>query len=204
MSILMAVHSAHVPFFREVYLLPPKKISSIAEGDIFYCQRRYLLLKGASHGLNTGGDGGCNHITKRADNVFHPMLQAHLAGRAGKGPLKRKIGNLRSIRAPEGLRVNMRSRSGLKGLRVNLHSRSGLEGLRVNMRSRSGLKAQQAHSPGQRPGWNEAMKCALKGQKRRITGCFPTLLPFQGVFAAVNLPRALPWAKRSLPLRGVP
>ena len=73
--------------------------------------------------------------------MFHPMLQAHSAGRAGKGPPKRKIGNLRSIRAPEGLRVNLRSRSG--------------------------LKAQQAHSPGQRPGWNEAMKCALKGQKRK-------------------------------------
>ena len=27
-----------------------------------------------------------------------------------------------------------------------------------------------------------------------------TLLPFQGVFAAINLPRALPWAMRSLPL----
>ena len=30
-----------------------------------------------------------------------------------------------------------------------------------------------------------------------------TLLPFQGVFAAINLPRALPWAMGSLPFQGV-
>ena len=34
---------------------------------------------------------------------------------------------------------------------------------------RSGLKAQQAHSPGHRPGWHEATKCALEGQKRKET-----------------------------------
>ena len=27
------------------------------------------------------------------------------------------------------------------------------------------LKGQTAHSPGHRPGYDEAMKCALKGQK---------------------------------------
>ena len=37
--------------------------------------------------------------------------------------------------------------------------------LKGSKRSRCGLKAQQAHSPGHRPGWVEAMKCALQGQK---------------------------------------
>ena len=30
-----------------------------------------------------------------------------------------------------------------------------------------------------------------------------TLLPLQGVFAAINLPRALPWAMSRLPFQGV-
>ncbi|MDY5191239.1 MAG: hypothetical protein SPH53_01355, partial [Bacteroidaceae bacterium] len=32
-------------------------------------------------------------------------------------------------------------------------------------RSRYAPKGQRAHSPGHRPGYNEAMECALKGQK---------------------------------------
>ena len=36
----------------------------------------------------------------------------------------------------------------------------------VNKRSRSGLKAQQALSPGHRPGNVDRRKCALQGQKR--------------------------------------
>ena len=35
----------------------------------------------------------------------------------------------------------------------------------ANKRLRSGLKAQQAHSPGHRPGYVYRRKCALKGQK---------------------------------------
>ena len=38
-----------------------------------------------------------------------------------------------------------------------------------NMRSRHAPKGQRAHSPGHRPGYDEAMKCALKGQKRSFT-----------------------------------
>ena len=34
-----------------------------------------------------------------------------------------------------------------------------------NMRSRHAPKGQRAHSPGHRPGYDEVMKCALKGQK---------------------------------------
>ena len=34
------------------------------------------------------------------------------------------------------------------------------------MRSKHASKGQRAHSPGQRPGYDEVMKCALKGQKR--------------------------------------
>ena len=36
----------------------------------------------------------------------------------------------------------------------------------ADKRLRSGLKAQQAHSPGQRPGLISRRYCALKGQKR--------------------------------------
>ena len=38
--------------------------------------------------------------------------------------------------------------------------------LKGNMRSRHAPKGQRAHSPGQRPGYDEAMNYALKGQKR--------------------------------------
>ena len=37
--------------------------------------------------------------------------------------------------------------------------------LKGSKRSRCAPKGQQAHSPGRRPGWVEAMKCALQGQK---------------------------------------
>ncbi len=39
----------------------------------------------------------------------------------------------------------------------------------VGKRSRHGLKAQQAPSPGHRPGWVNRRECALKGQKRLKT-----------------------------------
>ena len=38
--------------------------------------------------------------------------------------------------------------------------------LKGNMRPRHAPKGQRAHSPGQRPGYDEAMNYALKGQKR--------------------------------------
>ena len=42
---------------------------------------------------------------------------------------------------------------------------SQVESENKHKRSRHAPEGQRAHSPGQRPGWNEAMMCALKGQK---------------------------------------
>ena len=63
----------------------------------------------------------------------------------------------------------------------------------------NGLKGQQAHSPGQRPGYNSSIVRALQGQKRfmlnafALAGRLPSHLP----------PRALPRANCSLSLRSV-
>ena len=42
---------------------------------------------------------------------------------------------------------------------------SQVESENKRKRSRHAPKGQRAHSPGHRPGYNEAMECALKGQK---------------------------------------
>ena len=42
---------------------------------------------------------------------------------------------------------------------------SQVESENKRKRSRHAPKGQRAHSPGHRPGYDEAMKCALKGQK---------------------------------------
>ena len=76
---------------------------------------------------------------------------------------------------------------------------------------RHALKGQRAASPEpldlwslarqERPGYSGQQTFALKGQKHHPA--LP-LLPFQGEPPHRRLPRALPWAGRSLPLRGVP
>ena len=42
---------------------------------------------------------------------------------------------------------------------------SQVESENKHKRSRHAPEGQRAHSPGQHPGYDEAMKCALKGQK---------------------------------------
>ena len=67
------------------------------------------------------------------------------------------------------------------------------------------LKGQQAISPGQRPGYDDMVVFALKGQKLWTEATPPThsfALSRAGVVYSC-LPRALPWADSSLPLRGV-
>ena len=48
---------------------------------------------------------------------------------------------------------------------VTLIQVSQIESENKRKRSRHAPQGQRAHSPGHRPGYDEAMKCALKGQK---------------------------------------
>ena len=59
-------------------------------------------------------------------------------------------------------------------------------------------------SIGHRPGYDEAMKCALRGGSISVQAFIETLLPFQGAIAAANLPRASPWAMRLLGFQPAP
>ena len=47
---------------------------------------------------------------------------------------------------------------------VTLIQVSQIESENKRKRSRHAPKGQRAHSPGHRPGYDEAMKCALKGR----------------------------------------
>ena len=49
-----------------------------------------------------------------------------------------------------------------------------------NMRPRHAPKGQRAHSPGQRPGYDEAMKCALKGQKHKRASVYRDAFALSG------------------------
>ena len=98
MSILMAVHSAHVPLFREVYLLPPKKISPIAEEDISYRRRRYILLPKKISPFERGfawtedrKRWGLKSYNKKGGPMFYPMLQAHWLGGRAKARLNENL-----------------------------------------------------------------------------------------------------------------
>ena len=59
------------------------------------------------------------------------------------------------------------------------------------------------HSPGQRPGWFDRRKCALKGQKYKNTGDEKTLLPLQGVDTMHQVTQGVALGYGLLPLRGV-
>ena len=88
---------------------------------------------------------------------------------------------------------------------VTLIQVSQIESENKRKRSKHAPKGQRAHSPGHRPGYDEAMKCDEEGakalgDKRSVE----TLLPFQGVIAVANLPRAMPWAIRLLGLQPAP
>ena len=51
---------------------------------------------------------------------------------------------------------------------VTLIQVSQIESENKRKRSRHAPKGQRAHSPGHRPGYDEAMKCALKGRVFKI------------------------------------
>ena len=74
----------------------------------------------------------------------------------------------------------------------------------MRKRSRHALKGQRAHSPGHRPGYDEALKCALKGQKHYRAIVYRDALPFQGAIAVGNIPMAMPWAMRLLGFQPAP
>ena len=75
----------------------------------------------------------------------------------------------------------------------------------VNKRSRIGLKAQQAHSPGHRPGYVYRREVRPEGAKASEHKRFVSmLLPLQGALHRLNPPKASPWAMSLLPLRGAP
>ena len=67
-------------------------------------------------------------------------------------------------------------------------------------RSRCGLKAQQARSPGHRPGWVDRREVRPEGAKAFLQNvCFLMLLPLLIAFIASCPPRAIPWAMRCCP-----
>ncbi len=66
-----------------------------------------------------------------------------------------------------------------------------------------GLKAQQVHSPGQRPGYH--VPHSLRPVRAKVKANHsPILLPLQGVGVYTLIPRALPWAVDWLPFQGAP
>ncbi len=95
----------------------------------------------------------------------------------------------------------MRSRSATEGNAfVTEWRKNGLRSAQgdacVEQRSKKG---QQALSPGQRPGYKDVGKFALKGQKPYLAN---DAFALSGRWLRLPLPRAMPWACSLLPLRG--
>ena len=70
----------------------------------------------------------------------------------------------------------------------------------MNMLLNSAPKGQKANSPGHRPGYKDAVRFALKGQKPCLVFM---LLPLQGAGCTPHYPGALPWAGSLLAFQAV-
>ena len=99
-----------------------------------------------------------SHFLRPYNLIFRIYYLTHVSQVESENKRKRSRhtpkGNMRSKHAPKG---NMRSRHTPKG---NMRSKYAPKG---NMRSKYAPKGQRAHSPGQRPGYDETMSAPWRG-----------------------------------------